>query len=1119
MSELKRLIFEYYKKGDINPRSKAISSKRLWYLNREHNNKKYRLKLTNKPKYSRTQNGTVVSVSSFFQQATFKARFFKHNARTKDHLIMQALYLTKEGKGKEGKKAKIFSSFGSRSEEKFKENIKSWFSDRHHFRFVLSPENSDGISVENFGKKFFKNLEKDLKTKLQGYFTVHYDTGIPHIHYLIRGIKDDGTDLVIDRYYLSHGARNRAREMLTKLRGLRSKEDVNREKIRAIRAERLTRLDMILLKIADKKNHVDLWKIPKEFTKIVNKERKFLNDRIKFLTSLGLISKLSFNVYVLNKEFTYKLKALSYKNDVYKKLSKKFPNKSSDKYKIYDYKDTKATPITGKIIDKGVDEELGDKFFLTIDASDGNIYHTPIGKLSKERILSYKIDSIVTVFPKNKSINLTSLNPTILKLKNLHSETYNPNFNSLNLSVSENFSLHKALSELNNSLLAKLNDDGTWKIGRYLIERIKSDEYDLKLRPVQIIKHNSNALSEELISSQHSNYLDFILATENLIPDFSSNKTFKSELDSMLKKRMFFKTKHKLINKEVLKTFRLNLSNKNTAKFIDLEKEPEKFKQSLGLILYSGNFTSDGKTFGLVFENEHGEVVKARIFDKKIVEKTRVGDFIDFNLYSDSYKPIKIDFIINSIAKKSKFKVTNSSIINYVKEHYFYEINSIEKIIIKRLEKLHKLGIIIKDTSTYFIPENFLDTIETKKSYNIYSVSKLNSKNIDIPSKQSFIDRYLINKNLPQGNNKITQYLNELFNARKRFITNNHKPDCALHHALKNQLHFSELSFSEDIRVFGRILYRDDESKLIFLQSFNEGVFKVHLNRFSEKEGQKAQIGDYIDLSISKNSVVRQSDYTIKEFVEKKGSYSPNNYRNYLKALNVKNKKFDKNTIDFIVKRHVTRLESLIRLGLATKTSLDSYTVKPNFIDTLERDHRVKERYISSIIKLPSFSKSSIELTEPTIFEKPLIYKTLKSIKNTKDSFSKELLSAFHKRQKFLKQKHIINELDLNSSGVEKLFNTLRKRTLENKIKDYESKYGSFNNIQSKDIFNGTIKEFFTLADEKFVVIKTGKFFTIKHAIPEMDINTSYKFSRKLSAKYKIKIIDYSESIEKGKSR
>ena len=124
--------------------------------------------------------------------------------------------------------------------------------DRHHFRFIISPEDASELeNVRAFTRELMADAERDLGTKLDWVAVDHWNTDNPHVHVLIRGRADDGQDLVISRDYISRGFRDRASERVTLELGPRSEQEIRSALEREVEAERWTSLDRSLREIAD----------------------------------------------------------------------------------------------------------------------------------------------------------------------------------------------------------------------------------------------------------------------------------------------------------------------------------------------------------------------------------------------------------------------------------------------------------------------------------------------------------------------------------------------------------------------------------------------------------------------------------------------------------------------------------------------------------------------------------------------------------------------------------------------------------------------------------------------------------------------------------------------------
>jgi type IV secretory pathway VirD2 relaxase len=190
-----------------------------------------------------------IAVRSSPQRVTVKSRVVRHsryraaggaNAALGKHID----YLGRGGVAEEGGRGVIFDSDRELSREDLKAFRDGLVSDRHHFRFIVSPEAGAELDLRTYARDFVAAMEADLGTKLQWLGVAHYDTDNPHLHLLVRGKDELGADLVINRDYMSHGMRLQAMEVATRALGPRRAEDIERSLERDLTADRVTGLDL-----------------------------------------------------------------------------------------------------------------------------------------------------------------------------------------------------------------------------------------------------------------------------------------------------------------------------------------------------------------------------------------------------------------------------------------------------------------------------------------------------------------------------------------------------------------------------------------------------------------------------------------------------------------------------------------------------------------------------------------------------------------------------------------------------------------------------------------------------------------------------------------------------------
>jgi hypothetical protein len=138
--------------------------------------------------------------------------------------VAHARYLEKEAAGLDGAEVHAFTA--TKDDVDLTEMVKEWSEDRHHFQTILSPEHADRLDMQQYVRDVMARYERDLETKLTWGSVIHYDTEYPHAHVMIRGLDDRGGDLVINREYIRHGMRHRAREVATMELGPRSVREI-----------------------------------------------------------------------------------------------------------------------------------------------------------------------------------------------------------------------------------------------------------------------------------------------------------------------------------------------------------------------------------------------------------------------------------------------------------------------------------------------------------------------------------------------------------------------------------------------------------------------------------------------------------------------------------------------------------------------------------------------------------------------------------------------------------------------------------------------------------------------------------------------------------------------------
>ncbi|MER8713157.1 DUF3363 domain-containing protein [Mesorhizobium sp. M1295] len=301
-----------------------------------------------------------------------KTRLVRHHARAAP-LAAHLSYLRREGVTRDGEKARLFGpevvevdggAFAGRCSD-----------DRHHFRFIVSPEDAvDMADIKAFARDLMGQMEKDLGTKLDWAGVDHWNTDNPHLHIILRGQTYDGQDLVISRDYIKEGMRARAADLVTQELGPRTDHDIRRNLQRQVEAERWTQLDRQLVRDGRDTGVVDLASAanaqPDEY-------HVLKVGRVRKLETLGLAEQVGPGQWMIDDKAEATLRELGERGDIIKRMHRALTEqgieRGSANYVLA--AERLDTPIVGRLVDRGLDDELKGSAYAVVDGTDGRTHH------------------------------------------------------------------------------------------------------------------------------------------------------------------------------------------------------------------------------------------------------------------------------------------------------------------------------------------------------------------------------------------------------------------------------------------------------------------------------------------------------------------------------------------------------------------------------------------------------------------------------------------------------------------------------------------------------------------------------------------------------------------------
>lgn len=283
-------------------------------------------------------------------------------------------YLKRDGVTRGGGEARMFDASSDAADAgAFAERCQD---DRHHFRFIVSPEDAAELeSLRTFTRELLKDVERDLDTKLDWLAVDHWNTDNPHVHVLIRGRADDGQDLVISRAYISRGFRDRAAELVNLELGPRSERQIQSALEREVEAERWTSLDRALRDIADEGAGIaDLRPAVMDGDSGL---RRLMLGRAAKLERLGLAESVTAACFALKPGLEPTLRDLGIRGDIIKTMHRAMTGAGCepDISGFALHGDDPADPVLGRLVERGLHDELKGSAYAIVEGVDGRTHH------------------------------------------------------------------------------------------------------------------------------------------------------------------------------------------------------------------------------------------------------------------------------------------------------------------------------------------------------------------------------------------------------------------------------------------------------------------------------------------------------------------------------------------------------------------------------------------------------------------------------------------------------------------------------------------------------------------------------------------------------------------------
>ncbi|VBT33849.1 type IV secretory pathway VirD2 component [Burkholderia pseudomallei] len=263
--------------------------------------------------------------------------------------------------------------------------------DRHQFRFIVSQEDAEQLDdLRTYTRHLMARMEADLGTRLEWVAVDHWNTDNPHTHVVLRGKDDTGKELIISRDYIAEGMRRRASELATEWLGPRTELEMQRAMLREVEQERWTGLDRSLQREAggDGLVRVERFAEPR-----LQRQRQALIGRLQHLQRMGLVTEQQSGLWAIRAEAEPTLQTMGERSDIIRTMQRAMSGKPRELAVFQPGENGRA--IVGRVVGKGMADELYDMGYLIVDGTDGKAHYVALPP--RAELEQYPAGSIVEV--------------------------------------------------------------------------------------------------------------------------------------------------------------------------------------------------------------------------------------------------------------------------------------------------------------------------------------------------------------------------------------------------------------------------------------------------------------------------------------------------------------------------------------------------------------------------------------------------------------------------------------------------------------------------------------------------------------------------------------------------
>lgn len=408
-------------------------------------------------------------------------------------------YIQRDGVSREYEPGQLYDANGDNAEGgAFLERSEG---DRHQFRFIVSPEDAAELGdLKPFVRDLMRMMESDLGTRLDWVAVDHFNTGHPHTHIVLRGRDDQGKDLVIARDYISHGMRRRANELLTLELGPQTEQEIRHKLEHQVEQDRFTDLDRQLVRqtedgVLDLRDGQEAGE---------GRFRRALQmGRLRVLERRGLAQEIAPGRWRLSPDLENTLRRAEERGDIIKTMHRGIKAAGLDigaaDYSIFDPGDPRARTIIGRIIDRGLHDEINDGHYIMVDAADGRVHYVALDP--RQDMDDLPLGAVAEVRPAEKGIGRADR--MIAEVAGRNGGTYSPDLHRAHDDEASDQYIEahvRRLEALRRQNIVRRYADGSWEIPGGFEDRVAGVSAKRARYPARVLTLSYLSLDRQVMA-------------------------------------------------------------------------------------------------------------------------------------------------------------------------------------------------------------------------------------------------------------------------------------------------------------------------------------------------------------------------------------------------------------------------------------------------------------------------------------------------------------------------------------------------------------------------------------------------------------------------------------------